>query len=354
MSLLSALTGGLVPATAPWMPVAFAGIMAFIILMYVILDGFDLGIGILFALERDTSHRDIMVNSIAPVWDGNETWLVLGGSTLYAAFPLAYAVVLPAVYPLVILMLMGLIFRGTAFEFRFRAPTEKLRHLWDWAFLGGSLVASFCQGAILGGLMHGTPIVNRAYGGGALDWLNPFTIFCGFAVVVGYALLGAAWMIWRAGGALQANMRVYAKYLGIAMLVIFGIVGLWSPLQNPAFYDRWFAWPGILATAVAPASVLVLAYFFFKHLNSTDHAAHDKTPFFCALGFFAISFGGLGYSIFPQIVPPSLNIWQAAAPAVSLQFLLPGIVILIPVILAYNIFAYYIFRGKIEPGAHYH
>lgn len=352
--MLSTLTMGLIPAGAPWLPVAFAGIMAFIILMYVILDGFDLGIGILFLLEKDKTNRDVMVNSIAPVWDGNETWLVLGGSTLYGAFPLAYAVVLPAVYPLVILMLMGLIFRGTAFEFRFRAPTEKLRNLWDWAFMGGSIVAAFCQGAILGGLMHGTPVVDRAYAGGALDWFDPFTIFCGFAVVVGYAMLGATWIIWRASGPLQSDMRRYAKTLGIAMLIIFGVVGLWSPLQNPAFFHRWFNWPGIFATAVAPVGVVILGYLYFTHLTRADVARHDKTPFLCGLGFFIISFGGLGYSIFPQIVPPGLDIWQAAAPIVSLQFLFPGVVIMIPIILAYNIFAYYVFRGKIEPGAHYH
>jgi cytochrome d ubiquinol oxidase subunit II len=352
--MLSTLTLGMVPPGAPWLPVAFAAIMAFIILMYVILDGFDLGIGILFALEPEPENRDVMVNSIAPVWDGNETWLVLGGSTLYGAFPLAYAVILPAVYPLIILMLMGLIFRGTAFEFRFRAPTERLRRLWDYAFMGGSITAAFCQGAILGGLMQGTQIVNRAYAGGALSWFSPFTIFCGFAVVVGYALLGATWIIWRASGPLQKSMRTYAKTLGLAMLAIFGIVGLWSPFLNPEFFHRWFAWPGILATAVAPISVLILAFLFFTHLKSEDLAHHDKTPFFCALGWFVVSFGGLGYSIFPQIVPPSLNIWQAASPIPSEQFLLPGVVILIPVILAYNIFAYYIFRGKIEPGAHYH
>jgi cytochrome d ubiquinol oxidase subunit II len=352
--MLTTLSFGLIPAGAPVLPVIYALIMAFIILMYVILDGFDLGIGILFAVERDKANRDVMVNSIAPVWDGNETWLVLGGSTLYGAFPLAYSVVLPAVYPLVLLMLMGLIFRGTAFEFRFRAPTERLRHLWDYAFFGGSVVAAFCQGAILGGVMHGTPIVDRQYAGGALSWFTPFTMFCGFAVVIGYALLGSTWIIWRAEGALQMNMRVYAKYLGIAMLALFGVIGLWSPLQNPEFFHRWFVYPGIYATAVAPVLVLILAIFYFTHLRKVDVARHDSTPFFCALGWFVVSFAGLGYSIFPQILPPGLDIWQAAAPVPSEEFLLPGVLILIPVILAYNLFAYYIFRGKIQHGAHYH
>ncbi len=352
--MLTTLTGGLIPPGAPLLPVAFAAIMAFIILMYVILDGFDLGIGILFAFEHRQEDRDVMVNSIAPVWDGNETWLVLGGSTLYGAFPLAYAVVLPAVYPLIILMLMGLIFRGTAFEFRFRAPSERLRHLWDYGFAGGSIVAAFCQGTILGGLMQGTAIVNRAYAGGALSWLSPFAIFCGVAVVIGYALLGSTWIIWRAGGELQAHMRVYARTLGIAMLLLFGIVGIWSPLLNPAFFHRWFAWPGILATGVAPVVVLILAILFFTHLKREDVAQHDKTPFFCAIGWFVMAYAGLGYSIFPQIVPPGLNIWQAASPPASEVFLIVGVVIMIPIILAYNVFAYYIFRGKIEPGAHYH
>jgi cytochrome d ubiquinol oxidase subunit II len=351
--MLTTLTGGLIPAGAPLLPVVYAVIMAFIILMYVILDGFDLGVGILFLLERDPISRDVMVNSVAPVWDGNETWLVLGGSTLYGAFPLAYAVVLPAVYPLVILMLMGLIFRGTAFEFRFRAPTEALRRLWDWGFLGGSLAAAFCQGAILGALLHGTTVVDHAFAGTSLQWMTPFTLFCGVAVVIGYALLGAAWMTWRATGKLQRAMRGYAKLLGVAMLALFGIVGLWSPSQNPAFFHRWFNWPGIIATAVAPAAVLILAYIFFTRLQREEDAASDSTPFFCALGWFVVAFGGLGYSIFPQIVPPGIDIWQAASPRTSERFLLPGLVILIPIILAYNIFAYYIFRGKIESGADY-
>lgn len=352
--MLSTLTLGLVPPGAPLLPVAYAVIMAFIILMYVILDGFDLGIGILFAVEHDKTNRDVMVNSIAPVWDGNETWLVLGGSTLYGAFPLAYAVILPAVYPLIILMLMGLIFRGAAFEFRFRAHTEKLRGLWDKAFFGGSLVAAFCQGAILGGLMHGTPVLNRAYAGGVFSWLTPFAIFCGFAVVVGYAMLGATWIIWRASGTLQQDMRRYARNLGAAMIVIFGIVGIWSPLSDASYFHRWFDWPRIFPTAVAPLSVLFLAYIFFKHLRSSQLANHDKIPFLCGLGFFVVSFGGLGYSIFPMIIPPTINIWQAAAPSTSLEFLLPGLLVMIPIIIAYNIFAYYIFRGKIEPGSHYH
>jgi cytochrome d ubiquinol oxidase subunit II len=196
--------------------------------------------------------------------------------------------------------------------------------------------------------------VNRAYADGALHWFSPFALFCGFAVVIGYALLGATWVIWRAAGDLRQAMRRHALRLGVAMLILFGIVGLWSPFLNPNFYQRWFVYPGVFATAVAPVSVLILAWFFFTHLRRADAGRHDATPFFCALGWFVVSFGGLGYSIFPQIVPPTLDIWQAASPLPSEQFLLVGLVVMIPIILLYNMFAYYVFRGKIEPGAHYH
>lgn len=338
----------------PWLLVAFAAIMAFIILMYVVLDGFDLGVGILFAVEHDPVDRDAMMNSIAPAWDGNEIWLVLGGSTLYGAFPEAYRVVLPAIYPLVILMLMGLIVRGTTFEFRFRAPTEKFRRLWDWGFFGGSVMAAFCQGAILGALMQGTAIAKDEYAGGMWHWLSPLAVFCGIAVVVGYALLGATWIVWRASGPLRAKMQRYAEVLGVALLALFGIVGLWSPFLKQDFFHRWFIYPGIFATAVVPTSVLILAALFFAQLRHNKLAWHDKIPFFCALGWFVLALGGLGYSIFPQILLSSLNIWQVASPVQTEEFLLPGVVILIPIILAYNLFAYSVFRGRIVPGAHYH
>lgn len=336
------------------LPIIFAGIMAFIILAYVVLDGFDLGVGMLFVVENDAVDRDVMVNTIAPVWDGNETWLVLGGSTLYGAFPVAYSVILPAVYPLVIMMLMGLIFRGVAFEFRFRADTARHRRLWDFGFVGGSVVAAFCQGAILGALIQGTKIAHEQFAGGAMDWLSGFSIFCGIAVVLGYALLGSAWLVWRTEGELQGRMRNYAKTLGVVMVALIGIVSLWSPTLNIDFAHRWFAWPGILATGLAPILTIALAFGFFKSLQRKDTAHHDKTPFLCALGWFVVSFLGLGYSIYPQIVPPDLTIWQASSTVSSQEFLLVGSVVMIPIIVAYNAFAYYIFRGKIAAGAHYH
>ncbi|HET9146452.1 MAG TPA: cytochrome d ubiquinol oxidase subunit II [Acetobacteraceae bacterium] len=336
------------------LPIIWGAIMAFVIFAYVTLDGFDLGIGMLFTMERDRVNRDVMVNSIAPVWDGNETWLVLGGAGLYGAFPVAYSVILPAVYPLVILMLMGLILRGVAFEFRFRAHNERHKHLWDHGFLGGSIAAAFCQGAILGTLLQGTKITGQQFGGGPWEWVSWFSVFCGIAVVFGYAMLGAAWLVWRTSGELQKRMRLYARILAFVMLGFILGVSAWTPFLNHRFEVRWFTWPGILVSALAPVAVVLLAIGFFQSLRRLTDAKHDKTPFLCALGMFFVSFLGLGFSLYPMILPPGLTIWQAASPVYSQSFLLVGAVILLPMIVAYSGFAYYIFHGKVEPGAHYH
>jgi cytochrome bd ubiquinol oxidase subunit II len=335
------------------LPVIWACIMAFVILAYVVLDGFDLGIGILFAFEKEKSGRDVMVNSIAPLWDGNETWLVLGGAGLYGAFPTAYSIILPAFYPLIIFMVLGLIFRGVAFEFRFRAPEEH-RKSWDLGFCAGSVVAAFCQGMILGGLLHGISSRNGQFAGPVFAWLRPFPLFCGVAVVAGYTMLGAAWMYWRAGGALQQRMRKKARQFGLLLIAIIGIVSCWSPILNPVFFQRWFALPGLFVTAIAPIAVLAIGVIFLRHLAGDVRPPHDATPFFCGLGLFVVCFLGLGYSIFPLIVPPNISIWDAAAPPNSQRFLLAGTIVLLPVILAYNGFAYWIFRGKVETDAHYH
>lgn len=336
------------------LPIIWGCIMAFVIFAYVVLDGFDLGVGILFGAERDRASRDVMVNSIAPVWDGNETWLVLGGSGLYGAFPVAYSVILPSVYILVFTMLMGLILRGVAFEFRFRAINERHRHNWDYGFWIGSIIAAFCQGAILGAVLQGTKIVGQQFAGGPFDWLSPFSIFTGLAVVFGYALLGAAWLVWRAEGGLQLRMRRQARRLAVIMLGSIIAVSAWTPLLHAAYATRWFAWPGLLATGLAPLAVVLLAIMFFRTLARADAAHHDKTPFLCALGLFFISFLGLGYSLYPQIVPPGLTIWQAASPVASQNFLLVGAVVMIPIILGYNGFAYYVFHGKVAADAHDH
>jgi cytochrome d ubiquinol oxidase subunit II len=332
------------------LPLIWAGLLAFAIIAYVVLDGFDLGVGILFLVEHDEEDRDVMMNTVAPVWDGNETWLVLGGGGLFAVFPLAYAVVMPALYAAIIGMLLALVLRGVAFEFRFKARTRGGRRLWSLAFTAGSLIAAICQGLALGGLVQGIHIANRAYAGGWWDWVTGFTILCGFAVAAGYALLGATWLIWRTDGALQARCRRHARALGVGVLSLIIVVSLWTPMLNPRFTARWFAWPEIALTSPVPILVALLAWMFWHGLSRR----HDATPFFAVLGWFVLCYVGLGISLFPYIVPPDLTIWQAAAPPASQGFLLVGAAVLVPIILAYTGYAYWVFRGKVRPGMHYH
>lgn len=332
------------------LPLIWAALIAFAVLAYVVLDGFDLGVGILFAAEHGDAERDVMVNSVAPVWDGNETWLVLGGGGLFAVFPLAYAVIMPALYPAVIGMLLALVFRGVAFEFRFRAFSRAGRRAWDVSFALGSATAAFCQGLMLGGLLQGIHVAGRAYAGGWWDWLTGFSLLCGIALVVGYALLGATWLIWRTEGPLQARCRGYARALGAATLGLIVVVSLWTPMLHARFAERWFGWPGILLVAPVPLLVALLAWRGWRGLSR----AEQVSPFLCALGWFVLCFAGLGISTFPQMVPPSIDIWQAAAPRDSQLFLLVGASVLVPIILAYTGYAYWVFRGKVTAGAHYH
>jgi len=333
------------------LPVVWAGLIAFAVLAYVLLDGFDLGVGILFTAERREADRDVMVNSIAPVWDGNETWLVFGGGGLFAVFPFAYAVIMPALYPAIVTMLLALMFRGVGFEFRFRATTERGRIWWDRAFCAGSTIAAFCQGLVLGGLLQGIHVEGRDYAGGWWDWLTGFTVLCGVAVVAGYALQGACWLVWRSQGGLQDRCRSHARRLGIAMLGFIVVVSLWTPLLNPIFMQRWFGWPGILLTSPVPILVALVAWLLWRSLASPLHHA---TPLLCAQAWFVLCYAGLGISLWPLIVPPDITIWDAAAPAASQKFLLVGAVVLIPVILGYTGYAYWVFRGKLQAGAHYH
>ena len=332
------------------LPLIWAGLLGVAVLAYILLDGFDLGVGILFAAEHQAEDRDTMVNSVAPVWDGNETWLVLGGGGLFAVFPLAYSIIMPALYPTMIGMLLALVFRGVAFEFRFRARTRNGRFWWDLAFWGGSTAAALCQGLTLGGLLQGIKVVNRAYAGGWWDWLTWFTVLCGISVVVGYALLGACWLIWRTEGPLQERCRQYAGVLGAILLGLIAVVSLWTPLLNPLFFHRWFTWPGIALTSPVPLLVAILAVCFWRSLAREHHV----TPLLCAYGWFILCYAGLGISIFPMMVPPSLTIWQAAAPPESQLFLLYGASVLIPIILIYTAYSYWVFRGKVVPGASYH
>jgi cytochrome d ubiquinol oxidase subunit II len=332
------------------LPVIWAGLIAFAVLAYVLLDGFDLGVGILFSVERGEEDRDVMMNSVAPVWDGNETWLVLGGGGLFAVFPLAYAVILPALYPAIIAMLLALVFRGVGFEFRFRATSAGGRRWWDAGFMAGSALAAFCQGLVLGGLLQGIRVEDRIYAGGWWDWLTGFTVLCGIAVVVGYALQGACWLIWRTEGPLQYRARGYARALAVVTLGLIVVVSLWTPMLDPAFSARWFGWPGIVLTSPVPLLVVLVAWQFWRGLT----AQHDLTPLLCAQAWFVLCYAGLGISLWPMIAPPHITVWEAAAPLASQAFLLVGAVVLIPIILAYTGYAYWVFRGKVRPGLHYH
>jgi cytochrome d ubiquinol oxidase subunit II len=326
----------------------WAGLIAFAVLAYVILDGFDLGIGILFPFFPHRTERDLMTNTVAPVWDGNETWLVLGGGGLMAVFPLAYAVVFPALYIPLVVMLLGLIFRGVAFEFRFR--TTRWHSLWDWGFGIGSTVAALMQGIALGALVQGIKVTGRAYSGGWWDWLSPFSVLTGVAVVVGYALLGACWLNLKTHGEIQAKARRLAAGAGAGTLVLIGIVSLWTPFINPIYFARWFAFPTAIFSVIVPVLIAACAWLFWRGLVGDKHLQ----PFLAALGVFVLSFVGIGISFYPYMVPGALTIEQAAAPDSSLAFLLYGAAVLIPVILAYTGYAYWVFRGKVEPGEGYH
>ena len=326
----------------------WAGIIAFSVLVYVILDGFDLGVGILFPAAETEQERDLMMNSVAPIWDGNETWLVLGGGGLFAVFPLAYAVVMPALYVPIILMLLALIFRGVAFEYRWR--TARWKRVWDGSFFAGSLIASVAQGIALGALVQGIEVENRAYAGGWWDWLTPFSILTGIAVPVGYALLGATWLNLKLTGRVQQAMRHKARWLAAATLVFLAVFSALTPLQEAAYAERWFAWPTAIYSFAVPALVALVFWRLMRGLAQGT----DLAPFLCALALFVLAFIGIGISFYPMMVPPSLTIAEAAAPDESLRFTLVGTLVLVPLILAYTAYAYWVFRGKLDPEEGYH
>jgi cytochrome d ubiquinol oxidase subunit II len=333
----------------PDLPLIWAGIIALSVFMYVLMDGFDLGVGILFPFAGSDAERDIMMNSVAPIWDGNETWLVLGGGGLLAAFPLAYAVIMPALYFPVLFMLIALIFRGVAFEFRFKAPPHR-RWIWDRSFTFGSVVATFSQGLVLGGFLQGFEVEGRNFAGGTFDWLSLFGIFVGVALVCGYALLGATWLIIKTDGELQARSYRMARPLLLAVLGFIVVVSIWTPLTYPAIADRWFSWPNLLYLSPVPAVTALLALLLMRALAQRK----EILPFVLSLGLFLLGYLGLGISLWPYVVPPSITIWEAASAPNALSFLLVGALILLPIILFYTGYSYFVFRGKIRSGEGYH
>lgn len=322
----------------------WVGIIGLGVLIYVVMDGFDLGIGILFPFIQDHQERDVMMNTIAPVWDGNETWMVLGGAGLFAAFPLVYATVLSALYLPISFMVVALIFRGVAFEFRFKSKRTKF--LWDQAFIWGSILSSFFQGVILGAYIQGIETTNGIYSGGAWDWLTPFSVFSGIGVVAMYATLGCGWLIWKTEAKLQAYMYQFMPRLLIVLLLIFVGVSLYTPLTHPEIANRWFSVPNVFYFSPVPILVLICVGLILKACKDKN----DVKPFVYTLVLVFLAFTGFVISLWPNIIPPSMSIWQAAAPESSLEFTLVGAVILIPIIIAYTFLSYWVFRDKVRIG----
>jgi cytochrome d ubiquinol oxidase subunit II len=331
------------------LPLIWTFIIGFGLMMYVVTDGFDLGIGILSPFVHERADRDLMVNTVAPVWDGNETWLVLGGAGLLAAFPLAYSIVLSALYLPAALMLVGLILRGVAFEFRFKAD-ENHRLFWDKAFALGSYIAAYSQGVMLGAFINGFKTSNGAFAGGLFDWLTPFSLFTGLGLLVAYALLGATWLVMKTEGDLEGRMRGLARPIALVLLGMIVLVSLWTPYAHPEVAARWFALPNIVLFAPVPILVLLATWGILRTLARGSHGA----PFVLALVLLFLGYTGLAISLWPHIIPPAISIWQAAGPPQSLGFTMVGALFVIPFILMYSTWSYYVFRGKIRSGEGYH
>ncbi len=322
------------------LPLIAAGVIALGILFYVVLDGFDLGVGILFPFAPDDTARSTMMNSVAPVWDGNETWLVLGGGGLMVFFPTAYAIVLPAFYMPIMGLLFALIFRGVAFEFRHGAATSK--YIWDRAFFGGSIFSAFMQGVLLGGLVQGVHVEKARFVGGLLDWLTPFSILTGIGVVFGYSLLGATWLVLKTEHRTQIWARRAAMVTGGGVIVAMGAVSIITPLMSPGIADRWFGGPQILFFAPVPLLTIATVAALYWALI----AGRERLPFVFAILLFLLGYLGLGISLWPHIVPPSLTFREAAAPDATIGFALIGVAFTLPMILFYTWYAYTVFRGK--------
>lgn len=323
------------------LPFIWAGIIALAIFLYVLLDGFDLGVGILFPFAPSDDCRNRMMNSIAPFWDGNETWLVLGGGGLFAAFPLAYAILMPAFYIPIIVMLLGLIFRGIAFEFRFKAK-GKMQKVWDYSFHFGSLIASFFQGVILGSFVEGITVEGRAFGGNSFDWLSSFSIMTGIAVAFGYALLGSTWTIMKTENKTQEWARQSAKYILIYIALFMGLVSLWVPFLKDQIYERWFTLPNLAYLFPIP----LITALSFIYLYRALYKQREILPFILSISLFSLGYLGLAISLWPWIIPYKISFHEAAADPKSLSLMLIGVIVFLPIVLGYTIYSYYIFRGK--------
>jgi len=325
----------------------WAGIIALAVFMYVLLDGFDLGVGMLFGFAPDESARDLMMASVAPLWVGNETWLVLGSMGLLAAFPAAFAVLMPALYFPILVMLIGLVFRGVAFEFRVLSGTRQ--GLGNRAFQWGSLAATYAQGVVLGNYVQGFAVSGREFAGTSLDWVRPFPLLVGAGLVYGYGLLGACWLVLKTEGHLQQWARRWALRLLVGVLAFIAMVSIWTPFMQEGIYRRWFSWPNTALLAPVPLITAGLAWWAWSSLRK----GRDAAPFLAALGLFAMCYLGLGISLFPLVVPYALTLHQAAAAPDSQVFLGLGTLFLLPIILMYTGWSYWVFRGKVRADAGY-
>jgi cytochrome bd ubiquinol oxidase subunit II len=318
------------------------------VFLYVLLDGFDLGVGILYGFAPDLGSRNLVMNSIAPIWDGNETWLVLGGVALLAAFPLAFAIILPAVYFPLLIMLLALVFRGVAFEFRYRDVPH--RTFWDHAFCYGSALATFAQGVVLGAFIQGFQTTDRYFSGGSLDCFTLFSAFTGIGLLFGYSLLGAGWLILKTQGELQAWARGLGRWCLVGVTLAIGVVSLWTPINEPEIAHRWFSWPNIAILSPVPILTVLLVLWEWRSLNDESEIA----PFAGAIGLFLLSYIGLTISLWPMVVPYAFTLWDAASSPSTQAFLLVGTLFLLPIILMYTAWSYWVFRGKVRSDIGYH
>lgn len=341
-------------------PLIWSILIAVAVMLYVLLDGFDLGVGILTRFAKTDKHRNLMTATIEPVWDGNETWLILGGGGLFAAFPLAYAILMPAFYLPILIMLAALIFRGVAFEFRHKAVRPKTRRFWNGAFTWGSLAAAFSQGIILGAFIQGIEVEGRAFSGGTWDWLTPFSLLVGASMVFGYCLLGASWLILKTEGEYQERARAWTRMSLFCTAIALAIVSLATLSIDPRVTERWgismaeIDFGRFLPVAIIPAFALFLIAFLWKDLDGDDFTVPAWRPWLLSAGIFMCGYLGLAFSLFPYLVPFEVTLWEAAARDNALSLLLVGAAIMLPVILIYTAFVYKLFWGKVKEGDGYH
>ena len=325
----------------------WAGLVALAMILYIILDGTSLGVGLLFFAARDEKERDVLIDSISPVWDANQTWLVLGGGVIFAVFPVVYGVLSSALYIPLMTFIFGLIFRGVTFEFRSNASRKKP---WDLAFSLGSLVAVLSQGFTLGGILTGIKVSGTDFAGGSFDWLNPFSVMVGCALIPGYVMLGSTYLIIKTAGPVQERAYRHASWSTFTVLFFMAVVTIWTPFHYPIVWKFWFSPPRIYFIWVCPLMGLIAAFQLLRSLRSRRR---ETLPHLHGMGLFLSGYLGLAASLYPYAIPPSITIKEAAAQYETLRFMLWATAIILPVILVYVIYSYSVFRGKVNPGEYY-